>query len=292
MLDKYPKITVVTPSCNQGAYLEDTIISILGQNYPNLEYIIIDGGSTDNSVEIIKKYEDRLAYWISEPDKGLYDGIQKGFKRSTGDVMCWINSDDMHHRKSLITVAELFHSLPDVNWVMGSNTFYDEDGKMFMSDPDMYYDRWSKWRMYSIDGKFIQQESVFWRRSLWEKAGGFIDVNLSLAGDADLWLRFFRHDKLYTTTFILSGFRIRSGNQKSQDQYEQYMGELKMLVQRELKMARAARYFSLVRFARYISRFIPIMKYRHMLIYKVLEITPKLTYTPNKGYSFNKKYKL
>ncbi|WP_316810408.1 glycosyltransferase family 2 protein [Pedobacter heparinus] len=291
MLDKYPKITVVTPSYNQGAFLEDTIVSVLGQQYPNLEYIIIDGGSTDNSVQIIKKYEQQLAYWVSEIDNGLYDAVQKGFARSTGEIMCWINSDDMHHRKSLVTVAELFASLPGINWIMGANTFYDEAGKMFIPDPDMFYHRWSKWRMYDLDGRFIQQESVFWRRSLWEKAGGYVDRDLSLAGDADLWLRFFRHERLYTTTFMLSGFRVRR-SQKSKDNFKEYVDELKMLVKRELKLGNAGYYLSFMRIIRFIAKLIPIQKLKHRLIYRVMGITPKLTYSPGTGYDFDHKYKL
>lgn len=291
MLDKYPKITVVTPSYNQGAFLEDTILSVLSQQYPNLEYIIIDGGSTDNSVQIIKKYEQQLAYWVSEADNGLYDAVQKGFSRSTGELMCWINSDDMHHRKSLVTVAELFAALPGINWIMGANTFYDEAGKMFVPDPDMFYHRWSKWRMYDLDGRFIQQESVFWRRSLWEKAGGYVDAGLSLAGDADLWLRFFRHDRLYTTTLMLSGFRVRR-SQKSKDNFKEYVAELKMLVDREIKLGNAGYYLFFMRVIRFIAKLIPVMKLKHRLIYKAMGITPKLTYSPGTGYAFDHKYKL
>lgn len=291
MLEKYPKITVVTPSFNQGAFLEYTILSILDQGYPNLEYIIIDGGSTDNSVEIIKKYEESFAYWVSEKDNGLYDALQKGFERSTGEIMCWINSDDMHHKKSLITVAELFSSMPKINWVMGANTFYDEDGKIFIPDTDRFYHRWSKWRMYDLDGKFIQQESVFWRRSLWEKAGGYVDISLSLAGDADLWLRFFRHDRLYTTTLVLSGFRMRR-NQMSKDNFKEYINELKMLVNRELKHGNASYYLFLIRIIRTVTKLIPTMKLKQMIIYKMMGITPKLTYSPETGYAFDNKYKL
>lgn len=285
----YPKITVVTPSYNQGAFLEHTITAILDQGYPNLEYIIIDGGSTDNSVQIIKKYEEKLAYWVSEKDGGLYAAIQKGFERSTGEIMCWINSDDMHHKKSLITVAELFTSLPDINWIMGANTFYDEDGKMFIPDPDKFYHRWSKWRMYDLDRKFIQQESVFWRRSLWEKAGGYVDASLSLAGDADLWLRFFRHDRLYTTTFMLSGFRVRR-SQKSKDNFKEYLEELEILVKREINQCKGSYYLSFMRVIIFLAKLIPIRKLKYLIIYKVMDITPKLTYSPGSGYAFDNKY--
>ena len=98
--NNYPKISIVTPNYNGVKYLEQTIVSVLNQNYPNLEYIIIDGGSTDGSVEIIKKYESKLSYWVSEPDMGLYHAIQKGFEKSTGEIMAWINSDDMYVKGS------------------------------------------------------------------------------------------------------------------------------------------------------------------------------------------------
>src|SRR5690349_701527 len=109
----WPKISIVTPNFNNGKYLEDTIVSVLSQNYPNLEYFIIDGGSTDNSLEIIKRYERHLAGWTSEPDGGMYEAIDKGFNKTTGEIMAWLNSDDMYHRKSLFAVGKLFCDLPN-----------------------------------------------------------------------------------------------------------------------------------------------------------------------------------
>ncbi len=288
----YPKITIVTPSFNQGKYLEDTLLSVINQKYPNLEYIVIDGGSTDNSIEIIKKYEPQLTYWISETDKGLYDAIQKGFERSTGDIMAWINSDDMYHQKSLLTVAEIFEVFPKVNWLMGQNTFYNEFGQAFIMDDDTYHERWSKWRMYNFEGKFIQQESVFWRRELWEKAGGYIDKKINLAGDFDLWLRFFRYENLYSTTFLLSGFRFRNENQKSNNNFKEYISQTQKLLLRENQIKNHSVYVVFCKLIILISKAIIIKKYRNMLIHKVLKFPSKIIYLPRQGYFLRKLYHL
>ena len=126
----YPKISIVTPSFNQGEYLEETICSILGQNYPNLEYIIVDGGSTDNSVEIIKKYEHRLAWWCSEKDNGHGHALNKGLGKCTGDIMAWLNSDDKYFPWTLYTVAEIFNEYKYVMWIVGKNAWFDEKGRL------------------------------------------------------------------------------------------------------------------------------------------------------------------
>ena len=214
----FPKITVVTPNFNGAEYLEETIKSVVLQGYPNLEYIIIDGGSTDESVEIIKKYENHLTYWISEPDNGLYDALQKGFEKSTGEIMGWINSDDMLHSNSLFTIAEVL-ALNDVKWIQGTHTHIDEIGrtiKCYNSKP------WSKLKFLMGDYKWIQQESTFWRRELWDKAGAYINIKYKLAGDLDLWTRFFQFEKLYNINALVGGFRIRSKNQLSLDQMKDY----------------------------------------------------------------------
>jgi len=289
MLQQYPKISIVTPSFNQGDFLEDTILSVLGQGYPNLEYIIIDGGSTDSSQEIIKKYEDKLAYWVSEPDGGLYSGLQKGFEKATGDIMAWINSDDMYHRQSLFTVADLFSAFPQVSWIMGRNSYFDEEGRIFLNDPDLFQERWSKWRIYGYDGQFIQQESVFWKRQLWEKAGGYIDGSLSYAGDADLWMRFFRHELLYSTTFLLSGFRIRTGNQKSQDHLSEYFEEYRALLARERKLGHVGVYLLWIRMLKLLLMLLPLAKFRQKLLFRAMRISPKLAYEPARGYYLKKK---
>ena len=218
----YPKITIVTPSLNQAHYIEQTILSVLNQNYPNLEYIIIDGGSTDGSVEIIKKYADKLAYWISEPDKGMYDAIQKGFDKSTGEIMAWLNSDDLYHPKAFFSVANIFQSFPNIKWLTGIAVSFDEVGSVIhVTDVP----RWSKYRYYNTNEGYIQQESTFWNRELWDKIGAKINTNCRYAGDFDLWMRFFDYEKLYYIPTLIGGFRERSSIQLSKDSYSLYLAE-------------------------------------------------------------------
>jgi len=275
-----PKITIVTPSFNQAKYLESTILSVLGQGYPDLEYIVIDGGSTDGSVDIIRKYEQQLAYWVSEPDNGLYHALQKGFERSSGDIMAWLNADDMYHPKSLFTVAELFNRFEDVRWIMGSNTFFDEAGRPFVYDDLPYGQRWSRLRLQLSDGRFIQQESVFWRRTLWEQAGSFIDQNHALAADFELWLRFFKYERLYSTAFMLGGFRFRTENQKSYNQRGQYLAEMKQLLARENSNAMQ---LTLCRIAMVFINLVPKRKWRNPLLARLLGLPSRIVFDRDAG---------
>lgn len=206
-----PKISIVTPSLNQGQFLEDTLASVLTQNYPNLEYVVIDGGSSDGSVDIIKKYENHLKYWVTEKDKGHGDALNKGFSHTTGEIMAWINSDDKYTPWAFETVAEIFNRQPDVMWIMGFNSWWNDKGAMTSAS------RVQKNIYDYLNGNYgwIQQESVFWRRSLWEKAGGQINTNYQLMVDGELWTRFFLHAELYTVDCILSGYRNHSNNRAS-----------------------------------------------------------------------------
>lgn len=228
----YPKISIITPNYNGGKFLEETIKSVLGQNYPNLEYIIIDGGSTDNSIEIIKKYEDQLSYWVSELDNGLYHAVQKGFDKSSGEIMAWLNSDDLYHKKSLFIVSELFNEFSEINWLQGIPTIFDEKGRTVSVSSQ---NNWSRLDFLVGNYKWIQQESVFWRRSLWELSGSKIDASLKYAGDFELWLRFFRSEKLFVTSSLLGGFRVRSQNQLSLDHLNDYEKEVSKLINLELE---------------------------------------------------------
>lgn len=238
----WPKISIVTPSCNQGQFLEETICSILGQGYPNLEYIIIDGGSTDNSVKIIKKYEQSLAYWVSEKDAGQYDAINKGFARSTGEVMAWLNSDDMYLPWTLRTVAEIFDRLQQVDWLTTMNpgtVDYFGNCLGFLNVQGYSKDAFLDGAYLPFRRKgfcWIQQESTFWRRSLWKKAGGKIAESIHLAADFDLWCRFYRYSELYGVASPFSCFRLQ--DQQKSLKIEEYVKEA------ELSLSDMRQYFS------------------------------------------------
>jgi glycosyltransferase involved in cell wall biosynthesis len=179
-----PRITVVTPSYNQGQFLEQTIDSVLGQNYPNLEYIVIDGGSTDNSVEIIRKYTGRLAFWVSEKDKGQSDAINKGFRRATGAIMAWLNSDDLYCDGALVRVAEFFGKHPEYGAVIGDLETIDKDSHFV--DMKKVVPVTFKRTLYS--GCAVPQPSTFWTRKAWE-ATGELDANLHYLLDYEFFLR-------------------------------------------------------------------------------------------------------
>ena len=230
---KYPKISIVTPSFNQGQYLDECIDSVLGQNYPNLEYVVMDGGSTDNSVAIIKKYEKHLAYWHSRPDKGQYFAIDEGFKKTTGEIMTWINSDDFLHPRALETVAAIFRNFPNVEWLMGrSNGVVQKTGEFWIMDFPVLWSRENYLRR-QYKYPYIQQEGTFWKRSLWEKAGGKMDTTLALAGDMELWARFFRYAQLYSVDAPLGAFRTHSA-QKTAGSHEAYHREAEKIIDREI----------------------------------------------------------
>lgn len=227
-----PLISIVTPSYNQAEYLEECIESVLGQGYPRLEYVIMDGGSTDGSVEIIKKYEKYLTYWQSCPDGGQYQTIAEGFRRTRGEIMAWLNSDDKYHPLALAKAACVFTDNQDVRWLTGRMSYWNADG-----DLDRVADNLPPFsRRKHLTGHFnkpyIQQESTFWRRSLWEESGSELSSSLKLAGDLELWTRFFRHAPLHTVDTLLGGYRYH-GLQRGIAQADNYFHEACAIMEKE-----------------------------------------------------------
>lgn len=210
---RWPKVSLVTPVRNSARYLEQAMVSVLSQNYPNLEYIIVDGGSSDGSVDIIRKYEDRLHSWVSEPDRGMYHALNKGFARSSGEVMGWISATDLLHAGSLFVASSVFASFAEVEWITGRPTVLSENGIVQV----LPLRRWSRWRFLAGSNRYIQQESTFWRRSLWERAGSRMDDSRPNGNDFELWVRFFRYAQLYSVDALIGGFRSHSDSLGLQD---------------------------------------------------------------------------
>ena len=213
---KQPRITVVTPSYQQASFLDLTMQSVLNQDYGNLEYIVIDGGSTDGSVDIINSCADQLSYWVSEKDQGQSHAINKGFARATGEIYCWINSDDLLEPGSLNCVASYFSRNPDCQFLNGGCRTIDESGgpspcpdengvlhteRHLELLPEDAFVHWTK--------RWFAQQSTFWSAGLWKRCGG-LDESLHFAMDYDLWQRFSRHAELRVVREVLASYRFHS----------------------------------------------------------------------------------
>jgi glycosyltransferase involved in cell wall biosynthesis len=182
----FPKVSIVTPSYNQGEFIEKTILSVLRQDYPNVEYIVMDAQSKDHTSIILDKYRSQIAHIVQEKDEGQADAIDKGFKLSTGEIMAYLNSDDCYAAAEVISCAvKAFENNPDIDVVYGKRQLINKDGSYLDSHPFQEYNedtlRWAC---------FVPQECVFWRRSAYERAGNMVDKTFTFAMDYDLWFRF------------------------------------------------------------------------------------------------------
>lgn len=183
-MNKQPLVSIVTPSFNQGKFLEETILSVLNQDYGNIEYIVVDGGSNDNTIEVIQKYQSRLAWWASEPDKGQTDAINKGFNRASGEILAWLNSDDVYSPGAVREVVQFLVDHPQIGMVYGDLDFIDEKGRVIGKFNAAQTDLPRLRRGYV----HIPQPSAFFRADLWKKVGP-LDPSFFFAMDYDLWTR-------------------------------------------------------------------------------------------------------
>jgi glycosyltransferase involved in cell wall biosynthesis len=196
-----PKVSIVTPSLNQAAYLEKTILSVLKQDYPNIEFIIVDGGSTDGSLDIIKKFQDRLAYWVSEPDAGQSQAINKGFARAAGEIFNWLNADDLLMPSAVKIAVHYLMQKPDVGVVYGDRITIDEKGNFLrLTQVPAYCARAIQHHLR------IPQETVFVRRRCWFEVKG-LDEKINFCMDYDLFLKLSKVTQFYHIPFVLGAYR-------------------------------------------------------------------------------------
>lgn len=225
----YPRITVVTPSYNQGQYLEQTIRSVLWQGYPNLEFIIIDGGSTDNSVEIIQNYASHLTSWVSEPDHGQSHAINKGFSRCTGDILAWLNSDDLYTPGTLHQIAQLFTQNPKADLLTGAWIGYEQAYDRFFCTRACGVGLHPTMAVMLAQRAYLGQHSTFWRRQVWEAAGP-VGEHLYYAMDHDFFLRCCDQGFSFKLTHLpLAVFRLHAAQKTSA--FDQYTAESETCMQ-------------------------------------------------------------
>jgi glycosyltransferase involved in cell wall biosynthesis len=199
-------VSIITPSYNQARFLETTIRSVLAQDYPHIEYIVVDGGSTDGSVAILEKYAPQLAWWVSEKDRGQTDAINKGFARARGDVLAWINSDDVYHPEAVHEAVQYLKEHPEAGMVYGDASYIDENGRVIGRFPAAQTDYARLRRGYV----HIPQQSSFFRADLWRRVGP-LDPSFYFAMDYDLWVRLASAAPLHYFPRMWASFRLHSG---------------------------------------------------------------------------------
>lgn len=221
----HPRISVVIPSYNQGKYIERTILSVVGQGYPNLEIIVVDGGSTDETVEVIKRYEKHLAYWVSEKDSGQGNAINKGFRRATGDILGWLNSDDQYLPGALLDVVREMGSVDEPKALYGGTVHIYEGSTRALSDLPHVFPR----GRLSVND-LIVQPSTFWTRALWEKTGE-IDESYHYVMDWDWFARaervgrFVPCRKLFALYLHHEGHKTGDGGKKRAEEVVRFIAK-------------------------------------------------------------------
>ena len=230
------RFSVITPSYNQASYLEQTIQSVLDQDYPNLEYMIVDGGSTDGSVEIIRMYEKYLAWWVSERDHGQADAVNKGFKRATGDYIGWVNSDDLYEPGTLDEAAQALNNNPHAGIVYADVRSIDSHGKTFNV---------MRYANYGLDGllcfKIIGQPGAFLRRSVLEQAG-YLDPTYNLLLDPELWIRMAMIAPIVYVPQVWAAARSHAGTKNSSQAAHYGEDAYRMIEWMQTQPALAGRY--------------------------------------------------
>ena len=204
-----PLVSIVTPSFNQAQFLEQTILSVLEQDYPHIEYLIVDGGSTDGSRELIQRYAPHLTWWVSEPDQGQTDAINKGFSHARGEILAWLNSDDTYQPGAISQAVEYLQSHPEVGMVYGDANLIDASGNIIGKFPA----RQTDYRRLRRGYVHIPQQASFFQASLWKQVGP-LDPSFYFAMDYDLWVRLARISEIHYCPNLWADFRLH-GSGKS-----------------------------------------------------------------------------
>jgi glycosyltransferase involved in cell wall biosynthesis len=251
-------VSIVTPSYNQGRFLETTLRSVLAQDYPHIEYIVVDGGSQDGSVDILRRYADRLAWWVSEPDKGQTDALNKGFQHTSGEILAWLNSDDTYQPGAVAEAAAYLQAHPEVSMVYGDASYIDADGQEIGRFPAAQTD----YRRLRQGYVHVPQQATFFRGELWRKVAP-LDPSFFFAMDYDLWVRLSRLGPPAYVPHWWANFRLH-GSAKTISADDRCWPEMLRVHRRE-----GGTWFSVI-YARYLLRklFAPLITLRRRRLYE------------------------
>lgn len=203
-----PRITIVTPAVGNDEHLEATIRSVVHQDYPSLEYVLIEDGTCEKRREIIARYESRLTWRVCAPNTELCAALNMAFAESRGEIMGWLEPGEMLHTNGLWVIGSVFASFPKVDWITGRPFNFSPSG---MPTGMKHLERWSRIRFLAGGNKYIHRDTTFWRRRLWDRAGGTLSTDYGLAGEFEMFVRFFRSARLYSVDALIGGYRTHPG---------------------------------------------------------------------------------
>jgi glycosyltransferase involved in cell wall biosynthesis len=227
---RFPRITIVTPALSGDEYMEATLRSVVYQDYPNLEFIVIEDGSQERR-RILEKYRERFVWQQCPPGTELCVALNKAFAKSSGEILGWLEPGEMLHTNGLAVIGGIFAALPEVEWITGRPFNFSPSG---MPTGMKHLERWSRIRFLAGGNKYIHRDTTFWRRSLWERAGGALATEYGAAEEFELFLRFFRHARLYSVDALIGGYRTHPGNHSATGSHKRYNQICDEIADREL----------------------------------------------------------
>lgn len=226
-----PRITIVTPVTAHDEHLEATIRSVVHQDYPNLEYIVIEDGTSSDRRRVLEKYESKFCWQNCPPGTELCAALNLAFAKSSGEILGWLEPGDMLHTNGLHVIGSVFTCFRDVEWITGRPFNFSPTG---LPAGLKHLERWTRMRFLAGGNKYIHRDTTFWRRSLWERAGGTLATEFGAAGEFELFVRFFRHARLYSVDALIGGYRTHPGNHSASGSHRQYNQICDEIADREL----------------------------------------------------------
>ena len=228
---RFPRITIVTPALGRDEWLEATLRSVVYQDYPNLEYIVIEDGASAERRSILDRYASHFSWLTCPAGTELCAALNLAFAKSTGEILGWLEPGEMLHTNGVAVIGGVFAAMPTVEWITGRPFNFSLSG---MPTGMKHLERWSRIRFLAGGNKYIHRDTTFWRRSLWERAGGSLATEYGLAGEFDLLVRFFRHARLYSVDALIGGFRTHPGYFSASGSHQRYNKMCDEIADREL----------------------------------------------------------